>query len=123
LAEFAREADVRRVAVVTVETAGSGGAYRASLYSGNASPETPVFMGSTDVSGGSEGAERLGTWAAAKLLQNGWPAQRKDQEEKPWYKTWWVWGIVVAGVGIVAVALGGGGGSSGGSGSSVAVNF
>ncbi len=122
LTEFAREANVERVAVLTVETATSGDGYRASLYSGGASAEIPVFMGSTEVPGGSEGSERLGTWAAAKLLQNGWPAPRKDEEEKPWYKAWWVWGALAAGIGM-AFALGGGGGSSGGSGSSVAVNF
>jgi hypothetical protein len=49
----------------------------------------------------------------------------KDPEAKPWYKNWWVWGIVAVGAG-VAAALAGGGGSSGSDGSgesSIAVNF
>jgi hypothetical protein len=122
IAEFAQAAGVSRVAVLTLEKSGDREGYRARAYSGSASGGDPVFLGETDLPGGERGAELYGSWAAGKLLQNGWPPERKDREGKPWYKTWWVWGILIAGAG-VAVALGSGGGSSSGGGGSVAVNF
>jgi hypothetical protein len=124
VAEFGRAAGVLRVAVVTLEKAGTGERYRARAYSGSVSGEDPVFLGETELQGGKPGAEMYGKWAAGKLLQSGWPPERKDRDSKPWYKTWWIWGILITGAGIAA-ALGGGGGSSGGTGGSgsVAVNF
>jgi hypothetical protein len=122
IAEFGQAAGVRRIAVVTLEGSSTGDGYIARLYSGSVSGEEPLFLGATEVPGGRQGAESLARWAGATLAGNGWPPGRKDRDEKPWYKEWWVWGILIAGAGVAAV-LGGGGGSGGGTGSSVAVNF
>jgi hypothetical protein len=122
IAEFGQAAGVRRVAVLTLENTGDVERHRVRVFSGTISGDDLVFLGETEVPGGDPGAEMYGKWAAGKLVQGGWPPEPKDRDEKPWYKTWWVWGILIAGAGL-AVALGGGGGSGGGTGGSVAVNF
>jgi hypothetical protein len=122
IAEFGQAAGVRRVAVLTLENTGAGDRYRVRAFSGADSGEDPLFLGETEVSGGTSGAEMYGKWAAGKLLEAGWPPEPGDREEKPWYKSWWIWGIVITGA-VLAAALGGGGGSGGGTGGSVAVNF
>jgi PEGA domain len=122
IAEFARASGVRRVAIVTLDKGDVTGRYRARVFSGDLSGRDPAFLGQTEVSGGASGAHAYGEWAAKRLLAGGWPPETKDPEGKPWYKSWWVWGIVISGAVIAAAALGGGG-SGGTSGGSVAVNF
>jgi len=124
LAEFARAAGVRRVAVVTLEKSATGQGYRARLYSGGVSGEDPAFLGASELPSGAPGAQAFGRWASERLLESGWPPEPRDPDEKPWYKQWWFWGIVIGSAGILAALGSGGGGSSGGgSTGSVAVNF
>lgn len=120
--EFAAAAGVERVAVVTLEKDGSGEGYLARAYSRGIPGGDPVFLGGQPLLPGDGDSETAAGWVAGKLIENGWPPERKDPEAKPWYKKWWVWGIVAVGAGI-AVALAGGGGSGSSGDSSIAVDF
>jgi hypothetical protein len=123
ISEFAAAAGAGRVAVLTLERNQTGEPFRVRAYSRGAAGGDPVFLGEMEVSGGSRGAETCGEWAAGKLRAAGWPDGRKEPEETPWYRKWWVWGILISGAGVAAALGGGGGGSSGSGGGSVAVNF
>lgn len=123
IGELATAAGVQWIAVVTLEKDGSGDGYIAKAYSHGKPVNAPVFLGEKRIRDGERNSQATGKWLAGKLLENGWPAEEKDQEFEPWYKSWWVWGIAVAAAaGIAAVAAGGGGSSSSG-GSSIGVNF
>jgi hypothetical protein len=121
--EFAAAAGVERVAVVTLERDASGEGYLAKAYSRGAPGGDPVFLGEKGLSGDGDASGDAAEWVAGSLLAAGWPAETKDPDAKPWYKKWWVWGIVAAGAGIVAALAGGGGGSGGSDSSSIAVDF
>ncbi len=121
--EFAAAAGVERVAVVTLEKDGSGEGYLARAYSRGTPGGDPVFLGEKRLPAGAGASETAAEWVSGKLVGNGWPPERKEPEAKPWYKKWWVWGIVAATAGIAAALAGGGGGSGGSSDSSIAVNF
>jgi hypothetical protein len=120
--EFAAAAGVERVAVLTLEKDGSGEGYLARAYSRGIPGGDPVFLGGQPLLPGDGASETAAEWVAGKLIEYGWPPERKDQEAKPWYKKWWVWGIVAVGAGIAA-ALAGGGGSGASGDSSIAVDF
>ena len=120
--EFAAAAGVERVAVVTLEKDGSGEGYLARAYSRGVPGGDPVFLGGQPLPPGDGASGTAAEWVAGKLIGNGWPPERKDPETKPWYKKWWIWGIVAVGAGI-AVALAGGGGSGASGDSSIAVDF
>ena len=118
--ELATAAGVNWVAVITLEKDGSGAGYVAKAYSRGKAGGAPVFLGLTPV--GESDSRVVGKWLSGRLLENGWPEESKDQELKPWYKSWWVWGIVV--VATLGVAAGLAGGSGGGAnGSSIGVKF
>ena len=121
--EFAAAAGVERVAVVTLEKDGSGEGYLAKAYSRGIPGGDPLFLGEKRLPAGAGASENAAEWVSGKLVGNGWPPERKEPEAKPWYKQWWVWGIVAATAGIAAALAGGGGGSGGSSDSSIAVNF
>jgi hypothetical protein len=122
-AEFAAAAGAERIAVVALEKDRSGEGFRARAYARGIPGGDPVFLGEKDFPAGDRASETAGKWVAAKLLENGWPPETKDPETKPWYKSWWVWGILVSGAVIAAALAGGGGGSGGSGGSSIAVDF
>ena len=82
-----------------------------------------MFLGEMELPGGDRSSETAGKWVSGKLLENGWPSAAKDPEAKPWYKNWWVWGVLVSGAALIAVLAGGGGGSGASADSSIAVNF
>ena len=124
--EFAAAAGVQWVAVVTLEKEdGPGDGYIAKAYSRGKTSGGPVFLGEKRILDYERNSQVTGKWLAGKLLENGWPVEKKDPESEPWYKSWWTWGIVAAvAAGIVVALAGGGGGGSGGSkDSSIAVNF
>ncbi len=121
--EFAAAASVERVAVVTLEKDGAGEGYLARAYSAAPPGGDPAYLGETRLPPGDGAPDAAAGWIAARLVAHGWPAERKAPEVKPWYKKWWVWGMVVAGAGIAAALSGGGGGSGGSGDSSIAVDF
>jgi len=121
--EFASAAGVQLVAVVTLEKDGSGDGYIAKAYSRGRSVGAPVYLGEKRISDGERNSQMTGKWLAGKLLEDGWPAEKKDPESEPWYKSWWIWGIVTGVVVTVALVVGGSGGSGSSGGSSIAVNF
>ncbi len=121
--EFAAAASVERVAVVTLEKDAAGGGYLARAYSRVAPGGDPAYLGETRLPPGDGASHAVAEWLAARLVAHGWPPESKDLEAKPWYKKWWVWGMVVAGAGIAAALAGGGGGSGGSGDSSIAVDF
>jgi len=123
--EVAMAAGVQLVVIVTLEKDGSGGGYIAKAYSrGNTLGSPVLFLGEKRVSDDARNLQATGKWLAGKLLENGWPAEKKDSESEPWYKSWWVWGGVAAVIiGIAAAIAAGGGGSGGSKDSAVAVNF
>jgi len=121
--EFAAAASVERVAVVTLEKDGAGEGYLARAYSRAAPGGDPAYLGETRLPAAGDAADAVAEWVAARLVAHGWPPEKKDPEVKPWYKKWWVWGMLAAGAGIAAALAGGGGGSGGSGGSSIAVDF
>jgi hypothetical protein len=123
IAEFAAAAKVERIAVLALERAGAGEGFRARAYARGTPGGDPVFLGETVLPGGDRSSETAGKWVSGKLLESGWPSAAKEPEAEPWYKNWWVWGVLVSGAALVAVLAGGGGGSGASADSSIAVNF
>ena len=120
--ELSAAAGTSRVAILVLEKEARGKGLRARLYAGRRASLDPALLGETSIPEGKRGAELSGKWVADTLAADGWP--RAERTERPWYKSPWVWGILVC-VG-VAAALGtggGGGGSGGSSGGTVGVNF
>lgn len=121
--EIAAAASVKRVAVVTLEKDASGQGYLARAYSRTAPGSDPAYLGEMRLRVGDGASDAIAEWVAARLVAHGWPPELTDHEVKPWYKKWWVWGMVAAGAGIAAALGGGGGGSGGSGGSSITVDF
>ncbi len=103
------------------DAAGEGTA-RTALRRKTGEPGSGAPRGDVASRRGRRGAEISGKWVAETLAADGWP--REERPERPWYKSPWFWGILLA-VGVVAAlgAGGGGGGRGGSSGGTVAVNF
>ena len=123
--ELSAAAGASRVAILLLEKEPRGEGVVARLYVGRPAGRDPALLGEKSFPGGMPGAELSGKWTAETLAGDGWP--RAEEQERPWYKSPWLWGILLT-VG-VAAALGGGGGGGGGGGSgtssggTVAVNF
>jgi len=120
--ELSAAAGTPRVAIVMLEKGARGEGLRARLFAGRPASLDPALLGETSFPDGKRGAEIFGKWVADTLAADGWP--REEPPERDWYKTPWVWGILLA-VGVAAAlgAGGGGGGSGGSSGGTVAVDF
>jgi hypothetical protein len=120
--ELSAAAGTSRVAILMLEKEAGGEGLRARLYAGRPSGHDPAFLGEKSFPGGKKGAELSGKWIAETLAADGWP--REASPERLWYKSPWLWGILL-GVGVAAAlgAGGGSGGSGGSSGGTVAVNF
>jgi hypothetical protein len=120
--ELSAAAGTSRVAIMMLEKGAAGVGLRARLYSGRPAGLDPALLGERSLPDGKRGAEISGKWVADTLAADGWP--REDQPEKPWFKSPWLWGILLTLGVAAAVGAGGGGGGSGGSpGGTVAVNF
>jgi hypothetical protein len=105
-----------------LEKEAGGEGLRTRLYAGRPSGQDPALLGETSFPEGKKGAELSGKWTAETLAADGWP--RAERQERPWYKSPWLWGVfLVVGVAAAFGAGGGGGGSGGSSGGTVAVNF
>jgi len=121
IGEISAAAGTARVAVLMLEREGSGGGLHARLYSGRPGGRDPALVGEMSFPEGEE-AERSWKWASDALASDGWP--RAESTERPWYNTFWFWGIVLAAAFAAVLGAGGGGGdSSGASGGAVSVNF
>jgi len=120
--EIAAAAGTARVAVLMLEREESGEGLHARLYAGRPAGQDPALLGEGSLPEGEKGAELSWKWAADALASDGWP--KAEPPERPWYNTYWFWGIVLtAAFAAVLGASGGGGGSSGASGGAVSVNF
>jgi hypothetical protein len=120
--ELSAAAGTPRIAILMLEKETAGEGLRARLYVGRPSRPDPDLIGERSIPRGREGAEISGKWVAETLAADGWP--RAEPQGSPWYKSPWVWGVVlVVGVAVAVGAGGGGGGSGGSSGGTVAVNF
>ena len=120
--ELSAAAGTSRVAILMLERGGSREGLRARLYAGRPSGLDPALLGEKSFPEGKRGAEISGKWVADTLAADGWP--RAERPEKPWFKSPWLWGILLTlGVAAALGAGGGGGGSAGSSGGTVAVNF
>jgi len=120
--ELSTAAGTPRVAILMLEKGATGVGLRARLYAGRPASMDPALLGETSFPEGKRGAEISGKWVADTLAADGWP--RAERPEKPWFKSPWLWGILLTlGVAAALGAGGGGGGSAGSSGSTVAVNF
>jgi hypothetical protein len=110
------------VAILMLEKEARGEGLHARLYAGRPAGLDPALLGETTFPEGKGGAEIFGKWVADTLASDGWP--REVPPERPWFKSPWLWGILL-GVGVAAAlgAGGGSGGSGGSSGGTVAVNF
>ena len=123
--ELSAAAGTSRVAILILEKDTRNEGLRARLFAARSASLDPAFLGETSFPEGRSGAEISGKWVAETLAANGWPMA--ERPGRPWYKSPWFWGILLA-VGVAAaLGAGGGGGGSGGStgssGGSVAVNF
>jgi hypothetical protein len=120
--ELSAAAGTSRVAILMLEKEARGEGLHARLYAGRPTGLDPALLGETTFPEGKGGAEIFGKWVADSLASDGWP--REVPPERPWFKSPWLWGILL-GVGVAAaLGAGGGSGSSGGSsGGTVAVNF
>ncbi|MGZ8461080.1 MAG: PEGA domain-containing protein, partial [Candidatus Deferrimicrobiaceae bacterium] len=122
VAELSAAAGTSRVAVLMLERGPGGDGLRARLYAGRPGSADPALLGERSFPEGKGEAERSGKWTAENLAADGWP--KAQTGERPWYRTPWFWGIVLAAlIGGVLVSGGGGGGSGGASGGTVSVNF
>ena len=120
--ELSAAAGTSRVAIVMLEKGALGEGLSARLFAGRPASLDPALLGGTSFPQGEGGAEIFGKWVADALAADGWP--REEPQERAWYKSPWVWGILL-GVGVASAlgAGGGGGGSGGSSGGTVAVDF
>lgn len=120
--ELSAAAGTSRVAIVMLEKEARGEGLRARLFAGRPSGHDPAILGEKSFPGGKKGAELSGKWIAETLAADGWPSEAPLQ--RPWYKSPWLWGVLIV-VGVVTAvgASGGSGGSGGSSGGTVAVNF
>jgi hypothetical protein len=121
--ELSAAAGTSRVAILMLEKGAAGVGLRARLYAGRPASLNPALLGETSFPDGKRGAEISGKWVADTLAADGWP--RAEQPEKPWFKSPWLWGILLTLGAAAALGAGGGGGGGGGgsSGGTVAVNF
>jgi hypothetical protein len=121
--ELSAAAGTSRVAILMLEKGEAGVGLRARLYAGRPASLNPALLGETSFPDGKRGAEISGKWVADTLAADGWP--RAEQPEKPWFKSPWLWGILLTLGAAAALGAGGGGGGGGGgsSGGTVAVNF
>jgi hypothetical protein len=120
--ELSAAAGTSRVAIVMLEKGALDGGLRARLFAGRPASLDPALLGETSFPDGKRGAETFGRWVADTLAADGWP--REEPPERAWYKSPWIWGILLgAGVAAALGAGGGGGGSGGSSGGTVAVEF
>ncbi len=120
--ELSAVAGTSRVAILMLEKGPRGEGLRARLYAGRPSGPNPALLGETSIPEGKKGAEISGKWTADTLAADGWP--KAEPPERPWYNSYWFWGIVLtAAIAGVLGAGGGGGGSGGASGGTVSVNF
>ncbi len=123
--ELSAAAGTSRVAILMLEKDARGEGLRARLYAGRPTGLDPALLGETSFPEGKRGAEIFGKWVADSLASDGWP--REEPPERPWYKSPWLWGLLLGVGAAVALGAGGGGGgaggSSGSSGGTVAVNF
>jgi hypothetical protein len=119
--ELSAAAGTARVAILMLEKDARGEGIRARLYAGRPASLDPALLGETAFPEGKRGAEISGKWVADTLAADGWP--RAERMERPWYKSPWIWGVLLS-VGVAAALVAGGGGGSGGSsGGAVAVIF
>jgi hypothetical protein len=118
--ELSAAAGTSRVAILMLEKDASGVGLHARLYAGRPASLDPALLGETSFPDGKRGAEISGKWVVDALAADGWP--RAERPEKPWFKSPWLWGILLA-LGVAAALGAGGGGSGGSSGGTVAVNF
>jgi hypothetical protein len=123
--ELSAAAGTSRVAILMLEKGAAGVGLRARLYAGRPASLDPALLGETSLPDGRRGAEISGKWVADTLAADGWP--RAERTEKSWFKSPWLWGVLLTlGVAAALGAGGGGGGSAGSTGSpggTVAVNF
>jgi len=119
--ELAAAAGTPRVAILLLEKEATGEGVRARLYAGRPKGLDPALLGEASFPGGAPEGERPGKWVADTLAADGWP--RAERPERPWYRSPWVWGILLSLGVAAALGSGGGGGSGGSSGGTVAVNF
>ena len=123
--ELSAAAGTSRVAILMLEKEARGEGLRARLYAGRPTGLDPALLGETSFPEGKRGAEIFGKWVADSLASDGWP--REEPPERPWYKSPWLWGLLLGVGAAAALGAGGGGGgaggSSGSSGGTVAVNF
>jgi len=116
VAELATRSGAARAVVVVFEAAAGGP--RVRVFSWRQGDSSLVAVGEA-VAGTSE--EDPSEAVAALLARAGWPA--REAGGRPWYHTWWIWGLIGAALVGAAAGLGGGGGGSGSSTGTIGVSF